>query len=99
MAHEQQKPVADVAASGSYAYFVSFIIMQRNNNFLTSFIVIRTRSSILSLSLGGITITRGVDLVESILLHASFDRIGQSGNVRFVEFKDRYSLFHKIIID
>jgi len=92
MAHEQQKPVADVAASGSYLPFFLSVSNYVNNMGITiiwyydtifNFVVIsiRTRFGLLSLSLGSVATTRSVNLVESILLHASPDRVGQSGNI------------------
>jgi len=44
-------------------------------------ISIRTWFGLLSLSLGSVATTRSVNLVESILLHAPPDRVGQSGNI------------------
>lgn len=91
MAHEQQKPVADVAASGNvHALSLSLLFLTnsqrgRDNDSESSvdcFAPIRTRPGVSGLPFSGAAAARSLGLVVSLLLHAPSDRLGQSGITR-----------------
>jgi len=67
MAHEQQKPVSEVAASGGFPSLANFSLNYHplNNSFN------RSRSGVLGVSISGTATPRFTTLVSAVLLHAA----------------------------